>query len=1054
VLSLLAADEKTGEFASTQASGWVGAARSPRQASQAAGGDSAASIALLGTVIEGKYRVDAVLGSGGMGTVYRARQLRLQRTVALKLMRADMVTDAAALARFEREALAVARLKHPHIVAIYDFGNAPDVGAYIVMEYVEGRSLREELRGRARLPVVEAFVLVLQVCSAVHAAHTAGVIHRDLKPENIVLEQTSEGASAKVLDFGIALLEDAIGVERVSACGAIIGTPMYMSPEQCRGEELDARSDVYALGCVLYEMITGGPPFVAASAVGVMAQHLAAEAEPPSRRAEGIGSGLDAVLLRALAKCREDRYASAADLRRALEDAGAERGAGHVSERAGRRAGKEPARSVEAGTLALGGEVQRDAGPNNLPHPLTRFIGRQAQIEEVKQRLETARLVTLTGVGGIGKTRLAVEVARAALADYPDGAWLAEFAPLVDPLLVSKTVAVVFGIQEESGRAIEEALVERLKHRRALLVLDNCEHLVDACARLVDGLLRACPELRVVATSREPLRVDGEALWSVPSLSVPDAQQPPPAERLTEYEATALLLDRAVLANPTFTATERNRGAILELCRQLDAIPLAIELAAARLRVLSVEQIVSKLGDRFCLLTGGARTLLPRQQTLRAAIDWSYDLLTEQERVLLRRLSVFANGWTLSAAEGVCAGGVIEQSEMLDLLTRLVDRSLVLADGQAPEARYRMLETIKEYALECLRAAGESEEVQRRHAEYFLVQAEEAEPERWSMQVAEWLGRLEEEHDNLRTALGWLLEHDAHAHLRLATAIHNFWGLRGHLAEGRRWLEAALERSSVAPAPVRAKALGACGFLARQQGDLAAARAYLEESSRISRATGDRLLICASSHGLGWFALEQGDLRTARAYLEESLAAGREIGNDRLVANSLMTLGEAARLQGQWAEARTLYEQALALFRQVGNQAAVSVTLGNLGAVACVQDDLPVAHSCYREVLALEQAMGSKEGIACAMDGLAAVAAKRTAWEHSARLAGASEALRETIGYELEAPDRQFRDHYLAEVRAALGEEAFAAALAQGRALTLEQAVEITLSDGEGKAVG
>jgi non-specific serine/threonine protein kinase len=622
-----------------------------------------------------------------------------------------------------------------------------------------------------------------------------------------------------------------------------------------------------------------------------------------------------------------------------------------------------------------------------------------------------------------------------------------ELAALADPALVPQTAAAALGVREEPGRAAADTLVRWLEERRALLVLDNCEHVVGACARLAEALLGACPGLRVLATSREALGLGGEAVRPVAALQVP-ATAAAAGEALVS-EAARLFVDRAALAKAGFTASEGSAEAIAAVCRRLEGIPLAIELAAARVKVLTVEQILARLVDRLRLLSGGGRAAPSRQQTLRATLDWSYDLLTGQERTLLRRLSVFSGGWRLEAAEAVGAGGGIEAQEVLDLLSRLADKSLLLVHDQDQAVRYAMLETIGEYARERLGESGEAGEVARRHAEYFLAFGEEAKPQLGGSRAAEWYKLLEAEHDNLRAALGWLLEHDAEACLRMAMAVPLFWEMRGHYAEGQRWLAAALKQAATAPAVLRAQALNAVGHLAWRQGDTAA-RAYLEESLRIAREAGDVTQAVRTSHNLGLVALHQGELHTARGLFEEALAGATEMGYVRRVAESLIALGELARLEGEWAAARSLYERALKLFRGAGYQVAVTVALGNLGAVAAEEGDLRAARSYYREALAIDRAMGSREGIACALDGVADVASRTGEWTRAGRLAGAAEALRRGIGYELEPADRAFRERYMAEAREHLGEAGLEAALAEGRAMTIEQAVRMELEEDQG----
>src|ERR671916_668446 len=400
--------------------------------------------------------------------------------------------------------------------------------------------------------------------------------------------------------------------------------------------------------------------------------------------------------------------------------------------------------------------------PNNLALELSSFVGREKELTEVERLLEHNRLVTLTGSGGCGKTRLALAAASEVVEGFEDGVWVVELAPLADPILVPQAVASVLGVREQPGRSPTETLADHLESKKVLLLLDNCEHLVDACATLAEALLRSCPELRVLATSREALGITGEVAWPVPSLSLPDLRRLSDIEGLPRYESARLFVERATTAKPTFALTEENASAVAQVCYRLDGIPLAIELAAARTKVLSVEQIADRLEDSFGVLSAGGRTAMPRQHTLRATMDWSHELLSREERSLFRRLSVFAGGFTLEAAEAACSGllpdGELEQGEVLDGLSGLVDKSLVAVGEKDGEARYRLLETVRQYGQEKLERSGETAEIQRRHAGFMLGLAEEAGPELKGPRQGEWLGRLETEHGNLRAAMRWLLE--------------------------------------------------------------------------------------------------------------------------------------------------------------------------------------------------------------------------------------------------------------------------------------------------------
>jgi predicted ATPase len=524
--------------------------------------------------------------------------------------------------------------------------------------------------------------------------------------------------------------------------------------------------------------------------------------------------------------------------------------------------------------------------PNNLPRQTTSLIGREKEVDEVKKLIATRPLVTLTGTGGCGKTRLSMQVAMDHLDGEGDGIWLIELAALSDPTLVSQAVADVVGVKEEPGTPIRQSLIEWLENKDILLVLDNCEHLLDECARLADAIIRSCPRVKILASSREALGISGEQGYRVPSLATLDPARTYTVERLSQYAAATLFLDRARMARQDFAITGANAPAVVSLCHQLGGIPLAIELAAARVRSLSVEEINDRLQDQFRFLTGGSRTALPRQQTLRALFDWSYDFLSENEKAMLRRLSVFAGGWTLAAAGSVMPG--IDTFEAGDLLSSLVDKSLVVFDE--PNSRYHLLETMRQYGRDRLLEEGESEWVQARHRDFFVALAEEAEPHLTGPGQTAWLERLEKEHDNFRAALQ---SGDAGAGLRLCGALWRFWELRDHLGEGRHWCALALAHDGEKLA--KAKATHGAGVLAWRQGDFVSSEALCAESLAVYEAAGDRRGVAAALNNLGNVVLGQGRLEAARKHFEDSLDIKRELNDRRGMASSLKRTTQRAR---------------------------------------------------------------------------------------------------------------------------------------------------------------
>ncbi len=607
-----------------------------------------------------------------------------------------------------------------------------------------------------------------------------------------------------------------------------------------------------------------------------------------------------------------------------------------------------------------------DTFPNNLPRKLTSFIGREREIAEIKELLRTTPLLTIVGIGGVGKTRLALQAAADLLTEFRDGAWVVELAPVSDPAQVVPTVAAALGVRESPGLSLQASVLEHVSARHLLLVIDNCEHLIVSVAEFLQALLRASRHVRVLCTSRESLRIEGETAWRIPSLPLPVVSRASQPDTLAHNDAVRLFHDRAKAAMPGFALTERNTGVIARICVRLDGIPLAIELAAARVAVLTVDQIAERLDDRFRLLAGGSRTALPRHQTLRATMDWSHDLLSEPERALLRRLTVFAGGWTLEAAEAVCANRVVTRDAVLDVLTLLVDKSLVDPSGDA-EARHTMLETIRQYALEKLVAAQEATEFRARHLDWFLALAEDAAPQLRGPQQKTWLDRLEREWDNLQAALKWSAEgHEPERAVRMAAALWRFWYLHGHLTTGREWLAAVL-RTGVAPGAARARILDGDAILAFAVGDYAQALELAYQAAEMAQTFGDTATAVSSRLTLSAAHLARGDSERAAALVEETLTAVRDAGDLWGEALALSVLGDVALDRGEYERALAVYGDSAALFRRVGDAWGVALSERGRGFAARLLGDYDQAVSVQAASLLVARELGDRTGMGSSM---------------------------------------------------------------------------------------
>ena len=723
---------------------------------------------------------------------------------------------------------------------------------------------------------------------------------------------------------------------------------------------------------------------------------------------------------------------------------------------------------------------------HNLPQQVTSFVGREKESAEVGRLLAKTRLLTLTGSGGCGKTRLALQVAADMLDGSGDGVWLVELASLSDPGMVPQALATVLGVKEEPGESITQTLVGFLRGKYLLLVLDNCEHLLAALAQLVDAIIRQCPRVLIIATSREGLGIAGELSYRVPSLTSPDPNGDATPAFLSQYEAVRLFIERAQLYSPSFSVTNENAPALASICHRLDGIPLAIELAAARSRSLSVEEIEGKLDQRFRLLTGGSRTALPRQQTLRSLIDWSYDLLNDSEKALLCRLAVFSGGCTLEAAEDVCLGDAVQLADTLDLLTSLVDKSLVVADQSGGHTRYKLLETVRQYARDRLLESGSADECRSRHLAHFLALAELAMSHLTSPEAGAWLKRLEDELDNLRAACDWSCEcARTTCSARLATAMFMFWRIRGHYAEGmdrmQRVLNLGIGQSE------RASLLNGAGILLAEQGSYDAARERHEEALALQTELSDRVGVANTLTNLGGIAAYRGETQAARSYYERSLSIARDVDDRSLIAESLLRIGAMGFLDGEYVDALLYLDESLELARALGVPSLVAGAVRHIGFIRTELGDLSAARSLHTESLDISRILGAKRSTAWSLLGLGRVATEqgnselaRSHFEEStelfrelgdrrsiawcledigslarieqrpmvaAQLWGAAECLWERIGSSQSPHALPRHERHVAAARVAVGDEAvFDRAWKEGRDLPLDAAIELALT--------
>jgi non-specific serine/threonine protein kinase len=997
-----------------------------------------------------------------MGFVYEAEHQLLKRKAALKTLSPDLGGGEEFRERFIRESQTVASIDHPNIIPIYDAG---DLGGlvYIAMRYVQGPDLEQLLERTGTLDVQRTLSILEQVAGALDSAHQHDIVHRDVKPPNVMIEDSS--GRIYLMDFGIAKQS---GVRGMTQAGMFVGTVDYAAPEQIEAKEVTQAADIYAFGGVLYQCLTGKKPYERDSDIAVMYAHMT---EPPPKVTDVRGElpeHLDLVIARAMAKSADERFTSC----REMIDAA-------------RAALGSSADEASASTpTVISHAIPAPAAPKTtLPVPSTPLVGRDDDLAAVLDLVRAAdtRVVTLSGLGGTGKTRLALEAASTLQTDF-DATYFVDLAPIQDARLVGSAIGEVLGVRETREQEITETIAAAIGDRPTLFLLDNFEQVQEAASTIADVIKRA-PTLKVLVTSRVLLRIRGEREYAVPPLGLPSGDS-------ADSAAVELFVQRAQDAKPSFELDSRNGPAIAEICRQLEGIPLAIEIAAARVKLMTPEQILARLEEkRLAFLAGSG------QDTLRDAIEWSYNLLDDTGKAVFARLGVFVRGCTLDTAEAVVGGSLgLEFGEVLDGIAQLVDNSLIRQDeGADGEPRFRMLETIREYALDRLAASGELESSRDLHLKRYLQLAETAEPELTRAGQSAWLERLTEENDNIRAALAWSFESGKlDLGLQLAGALVRFWSIRGLMTEGRRWLSDALEASTGVQPVVLSKAYYAAGFAALGQGDYVQAKTFFEEALLLSREAGDVRLEAQSLQQIGWIVMTRGKYEAAhneravelatkalelaeqigekivqsgalnilaevageandeaqeRELLERSLALRRELGDRRLIANSVLMLGSADLARGDYERATPLLQEGLTLARELQDTWSISLALTYLGRVALLSaSDGDEASLLFRQGLSIANDRGDKRVVAECLQGIGAASCIRGDHAQAARFFGAGDALLEAIGATPSASEVAVTDRFVPSCRADLGDAKFQEEWAAGYGMSPDDAVALGLS--------
>ncbi|MCK8675240.1 protein kinase [Rhodococcus sp. HM1] len=980
------------------------------------------------------------VGRGGFGVVYRCTQPSLDRVVAVKVLTADLDEDNRA--RFLREQRAAGRLTgHPNIVNILQAGITANGRPFIVMPFESQGSLETRIRRQGPLPLEDVLRIGVKMAGALEAAHAVGIIHRDVKPANILFTDYGEPA---LTDFGIAH----VAGEFQTAVGVLTGSPAFTAPEVFNGAPPSTAADVYGLGATLFAAATGHAAFERRSGEQVVAQFVRIATEPvPDPRDHGVAADVSALIGAAMAGDPNDRP-SVVELGDRLREAQRSHGFSVDDMTASAGAGVPAYASSTAGE-ATRPPTARTGRTRDLPLELTSFVDRREELAKAKNLLATARLVTLVGVGGVGKTRLALRIAHQMRVAFADGVFLVELAELQDESLLVDVVAGAIGLRDQSTTPLKVVLENYLAKREVLLVLDNCEHLIDAVAHLAESLLRAGPGLRILATSRERIGIGGEVVLPLAPLPVPDLENLP--ARGHRNDAMTLFVERAAAAVPGFVAGDDDAVTIAKICRRLEGLPLSIELAAAGLRAISPEQVLQRLTDRYALLTRGSRDAPERQQTLRMCVDWSYELCTPLEQRMWARLSVFVGGFELDAAEHIC-GSEFSAEDVFDAVSNLVDKSILIREQSGPVARFRMLETIREYGQEKASEAGDLADLRRAYREWYEQLARDAEADWIGPRQLDWMKRLTTELANIRQALDFCASDDPEAGVRMAGALFPYWFSRSLIGECGRWCHRMLEQAVAKPSVDRAKAAFVESAMAGLQGDSKASAVVMRNERALAEGTTDPLLLAYLDLGDAYGTLFSGDLQRTCEWFEGALSTFTDLNDVLYQVVPRIGMGLAYEIVGRTDLAISCYERALEITEARGESVHRSYAQWALAVVVWRQGDRDRAEQLLQQSLLIARKYTPRLNISLVLQVLSWIAMADRNAERAVVLAAAADHLSQSIGSPSVVVPGLAENHEmtLRAARDALSSRAFEAARRKGEALGVTGAVAYALGEDSG----